>query len=245
MKTRLLACAVALALTPACSGQKPTPTKEEAHPAPASASPRPSLSAPTASKPAAKPPLPVPGRSAAKPAPAVRIEAAPAGGTLHIESDVPGAQVFIDRQFIGATPITASNVSPGVHQLNVSAAGYDGISQSVDVEPGPRDLLFKLKEVRLDAAIDVVHKHRIGSCKGRLSATPQGIRFDTTDSNDGFTAPLSALERFDVDYLAKTLHLKLMNGRQYDFTDPAGNADHLFVFQRDVAAAKKKLTEAP
>ena len=182
----------------------------------------------------------------AKPAaPAAPVEAPLTGGLLHIDSDVPGAQVFIDRQYVGVTPLTAPNVSPGTHQLNISAQGYSGIVQSVDVEPGPRDLLFKFKEVRLDAAIDVVHKHRIGSCKGRLIATPQGIRYDTTDKNDAFTAPLTSLERFDVDYLAKTLHVKPAKGKRYDFTDPEGNADRLFVFHRDVDAARKKLSEKP
>jgi hypothetical protein len=115
----------------------------------------------------------------------------------------------------------------------------------VDVEPGPRSLLFNFKEVRLDAAIDVVHKHRLGSCKGRLIATPQGLRYETTDKNDAFTVSLTGLERFDVDYLARTLHVTPAKGKQYDFTDPDGNADHLFVFQRDVDAARKKLSEKP
>jgi hypothetical protein len=174
----------------------------------------------------------------AAPAPA---EAAPAGGTLHIDSDVPGAQVFIDRQYIGVTPVTAANISPGTHQLNMSAQGYNGIAQSIDVEPGPRDLLFKFKEVRLDASIDVVHKHRIGSCKGRLAATPQGLRYDTTDKDDAFNVPLSSVESLEIDYLAKVLHVKLAKGKRYDFTDPAGNADRLFVFHRDVDKARQQL----
>ena len=41
------------------------------------------------------------------------VEAAPEAGTLRIEADVPGAQVFIDRQFVGAAPVTAENVKPG------------------------------------------------------------------------------------------------------------------------------------
>ena len=172
------------------------------------------------------------------------MAAPPTGGVLHIDSDVPGASVFIDRQYVGVTPLTAPNVAPGTHQLNVSAPGYSGIAQTVDVEPGPRDLVFTFKDVRLDAAIDVVHKHRIGSCKGRLIATPQGIRYETTDKNDAFSAPLTSLERFDVDYLAKTLRLKV-KGKQYDFTDPEGNADRLFVFHRDVDAARKKLRGTP
>jgi hypothetical protein len=43
--------------------------------------------------------------------------------TLRIDSDVAGAQVFIDRQFIGAAPVTTTDVKPGAHQINVSATG--------------------------------------------------------------------------------------------------------------------------
>jgi hypothetical protein len=227
----------------ACS-QPPAPAKSAA-PAPAVVQPR--APAPTPAPAAEKTPAPsVRATPGAKPAaPAAPVEAPPTGGLLHIDSDVPGASVFIDRQYVGVTPLTAPNVPPGTHQLNISAQGYDGIAQSVDVEPGPRDLLFKFKEVRLDAAIDVVHKHRLGSCTGRLIATPQGIRYETTDKNDAFSAPLTSLERFDVDYLAKTLHVKPAKGKQYDFTDPEGNADRLFVFHRDVDTARKRLLEKP
>jgi hypothetical protein len=224
-------------------GQKPAPARGTA-PAPghvetATRPPNASSAAATASAPSRR------STARARPEPAApATPAPPTGGVLHINSDVPGASVFIDRQFVGVTPVTAPNVPPGTHQLNLSATGYSGIAQSVDVEPGPRDLLFTFKDVRLDAAIDVVHKHRLGSCKGRLVATPQGLRYETTDKNDAFSAPLTSLGLLEVDYLAKTLHVNV-KGRQYDFTDPDGNADRLFVFHRDVDAARKKLSATP
>ena len=104
--------------------------------------------------------------------------------TLHIDSDVPGAQVFIDRQFVGAAPVTTSEVKPGTHQINVSAPGYDGYAQSIDVSPGPRDIMVRFKEVRLDMKAEVIHKHGIGSCRGTLVATAQGLRYDTTNKGD-------------------------------------------------------------
>lgn len=160
---------------------------------------------------------------------------------LRIDSDVPGAQVFIDRVFIGATPVTAPNVKPGTHRLNVSAPGYEGVAETIDVVPGPRDVLIKLKDVRLDAKIEVVHGHRIGSCRGELIATPQGLRYETADKNDGFAATLQDLETFQVDYLEKRLRVKLQKGKAYVFTDPDGNADRLFVFHRDVEKARDRL----
>ena len=154
---------------------------------------------------------------------------------------MPKAQVFIDRQFVGTTPLTAENVKPGTHQVNVTAEGFDGIAQTIDVEPGPRDLTFRFREVRLDATLAVVHKHRMGSCQGRLVATADGIRYETADKDDAFSASLNDLEAFQVDYQDKNLRVKLRKGKQFNFTDPDGNADRLFVFHRDVEKARERL----
>ena len=211
---------------------RPAATEEERKPEPPSSGParriarrEPAIPAPEA----APPPAPEP------------VEAAPEAGILRIDSDVPGAQVFIDRVFIGATPVTAPNVKPGTHRLNVSAQGFDGVAETLDVVPGPRDILIKLKSVRLDAKIAVVHKHRLGSCRGQLIATPQGLRYETTDKDDGFSVPMRDLETFQMDYLEKNLKLKLQKGKRYEFADPDGNADRLFVFHRDVEKARDRL----
>jgi hypothetical protein len=205
----------------------------------------------------ARTPAAIPDKPAATPRPAARTpkpessdapppvaaEAPLESGTLRIEADVPKAQVFIDRQFIGTTPLTAENVKPGTHQLNVTAEGFDGIAQTIDVEPGPRDLTFRFREVRLDATVAVVHKHRMGSCQGRLVASADGIRYETADKDDAFTASLSDLEAFQVDYQDKNLRIRLRKGKQFNFTDPDGNADRLFVFHRDVEKARQRLAQ--
>ena len=72
-------------------------------------------------------------------------------------------------------------------------------------------------------------------------ATPQGIRYETSNRGDAFTSPLLDLETFQVDYLEKNLRVKLPKGRQFNFTDPEGNADRLFVFHRDVEKARERL----
>jgi len=223
--------------------QSPAPAArvERSAPPPAAVKPKPE---PVQSEPARPASRRAPARTAANEAPPPAREpvtAAPEAAVLRIDSDVPGAQVFIDRVFIGAAPVTAPNVTPGTHRLNVSAPGYDGVAETLDVVAGPRDILIKLKEVRLDATLAVIHKHRIGSCRGQLIATPQGIRYDTTDKGDAFNVPLRDLETFQVEYLAKNLKLKLQKGRRYDFTDPDGNADRLFVFHRDVEKARERL----
>jgi hypothetical protein len=101
--------------------------------------------------------------------------------------------------------------------------------------------MIRFKEVRLDAALDVVHKHGMGSCRGRLVATPQGLRYQTTNKGDAFSTPLTSLEVFEVDYLKKNLRIKPKGGKTYNFTDPEENADRLFVFHRDVDKAREKI----
>jgi hypothetical protein len=194
-----------------------------------------------------------PETTAAAPRPPRRASSAPAGdapppaesvpelGTLRIIADVPNAMVFIDRAFVGTAPVTAERVKPGTHTLNVSAEGFEGVAQTIDVEPGPREVSVRFREVRLNSALAVIHKHRMGSCKGQLVATPQGIRYDTDDNDDRFSATLADLETFVVDYQDKNLKIKLRQGKQYNFTDPDGNADRLFVFQRDVDKARQRL----
>ena len=154
---------------------------------------------------------------------------------------MPGAQVFVDRVFLGKTPVTTTDVKAGAHKLNVSAPGFEGVAQDLELSPGSRDVMVKLREVRLNASLSVVHKHRFGSCNGRLVATPRGMRYETTDKDDGFQTQLLDLDTFEVDYLEKNLRIRLKQGKRYDFTDPEGNADHLFVFHRDVEKARDRL----
>ena len=205
------------------------------------------VSAPRAPDPEPVAPEPAPPPVAPPVAPAPAVETPPPVvpsdvGTLRIDSDVPGAQVFIDRQFIGRAPVVAEDVAPGSHQLNVSAAGFDSVVTAIDVVAGEREIVVKLREVRLDSSLDVIHKHGFGSCRGRLVATPQGLRYETSNENDGFTTALLDLETFEVDYLDTNLRVKLAQGRQFNFTDPDGDADRLFVFHRDVEKARERLS---
>jgi hypothetical protein len=126
--------------------------------------------------------------------------------------------------------------------VNVSAEGYEGIAQTVEIGDTPAELSVKFREVRLDASISVVHKHGVGSCDGRLMASVQGLRYDTTNRGDAFDAPFARVQGFEVDYLKKNLRVRLAGGKTFNFTDPAGNADALFVFHRDVEKARTRLT---
>ena len=168
--------------------------------------------------------------------------AAPTVGELHIDSDVPGAMVFLDRKFIGNAPVTAKDLTPGTHRLNVTADGYEGYSEPIEVAVGPADVLVKFKEVRLKESVDVVHKHAMGSCEGKLVADPQGVRYDTANKDDAFIMKFSEIETFEVDYLKKNLRIKKRGGKLYNFTTKAENADPLFVFHRNVDKVRQQVT---
>lgn len=205
---------------PATPAPSPTNVAPDETAALAPAAPRPKAAAPKPTP----PPVPTPEP----------VEFAPTTGSLHIVADVPEASVFIDRKFIGTAPVTATDIAPGPHRLNVSVAGYDAISQDIDVTPGPREIAIAFKEVRLAASVAVTHKHAMGSCAGTLRATPQGVTYETSNKGDAFTVTLADIETFEVDYLNKNLKLKIRKGKTYNFTDPEGNADRLFIFHRDV-----------
>lgn len=196
--------------------------------------PVPEASSTTARRAAPKPVAPAPVTTEP-------VEAAPTTGTLRVEADVPDATVLLDRVGVGTAPLTIPNVAPGPHRLNVSATGYDGYSDTIEVVPGPRTISVAFKDVKLDAKLDVVHKHGVGSCRGVLSATPAGLHYEAADGKDSFSVPLTDFAAFDVDYLAKNLRLRTKQGRTYNFGDPGGNADHLFVFHRDVDKAQKRI----
>jgi hypothetical protein len=202
---------------------------------------------PAPSEPATEPPAPE-----SKPRPRKKVEsaprpeptpAAPTAGELRIDSDVPGAMVFLDRKFLGNAPVTAHDVAPGSHLINASADGYDGVSETVQVVPGPADVMLKFKEIRLNEAIEVVHKHGVGSCEGRLLANPTGVRYETANKNDAFSISFADIEQFEVDYLKKNLKLKQRGGKTWNFTTRAENADPLFVFHRNVEKVRKQVSK--
>jgi hypothetical protein len=59
-------------------------------------------------------------------------------GWIEVVSNVPGADVFIDRQEIGAigrTPYTG-HLKPGKHTLWVQHTGYETAQKEIEVEPG-------------------------------------------------------------------------------------------------------------
>lgn len=225
---------------------RPQPAEPEES-APAATAPR---VVPKEDKPVPKPIAPVtetakksPKKAAPEPPPAPAPPAAPTLASLRLETDVPGASVFIDRQFVGNTPLSLDKLEPGTKRVQVTATGFDSVQRTIDLNPGPNNVTIRVKEVSLNVRATVVHKHGMGSCEGQLSATLDGVRYDTSNRGDAFALRYDQLETFTVDYLQKNLRVKQKGGKTWNFTDKNDNADALFVFHRDVEAARKKLAD--
>lgn len=178
-----------------------------------------------------------------KAAPEPAAPAAPTLASLTLESDVPGASVFIDRQFVGNTPLSLDKLQPGSKRVQLTATGFDSVQKTIELVPGPNAVTIRVKEVSLSARTPVVHKHAMGACDGTLSASLDGLKYETSNKNDAFTLPFAQVETFVVDYLQKNMRVKQRGGKTWNFTDKNDNADALFVFHRDVEAARKKLAE--
>jgi len=184
-------------------------------------------------------PPPSPPREAAEPRPAP--SAASRAAVLRVEADVPDASVFIDHRFVGKAPVDVRDVKPGPHRLNVSAEGHEMYAEEIEVGEEPRTVSVRFTEVRLDESMAVVHKHGLGSCRGLLRADPGGLAFEAEGGRDSFRGPLGDLERFEVDYLKRSLRVSWRGGRSYNFTVDGRSADPLLVFQQKVDKARKRL----
>jgi hypothetical protein len=241
----VVAVAALAALYFATRSREPAAPAATTAPAPARTEPRRADAEPKAEAP--PPSSSLAPRTPRAPRPKPEAEApvapvAPTGPTLLVDSDVPGASVFVDRRYLGTTPLKTTDVTPGTHQVNVSAEGHEGVARSVDIaETGETSVLLRFKEVTLNASVPVVHKHAMGSCEGRLAADLGGLRYVTTNKGDAFTIPFGELEVFEIDYLQKLLKVKRRGGKTWNFTDRTANADALFVFHRDVTKARTKL----
>ena len=63
------------------------------------------------------------------------IDAAPSTGRLEITADMPGAQVSLDGEPRGVTPLTLADVPPGRHRVAVSSGGAQ-VVRTVEVTRG-------------------------------------------------------------------------------------------------------------
>ena len=60
----------------------------------------------------------------------------PNTGTLRFASDPLGAEVLLDGEFLGSTPMTEIKVSPGHHTITVKKRGYRNWERKITLAPG-------------------------------------------------------------------------------------------------------------
>ncbi len=70
--------------------------------------------------------------------PAHATAAANSPGSLQVASRPSGAQVFVDDNLIGTTPLLLSNVAAGSKRLRIELSGYKVWTTSVQIEPSAR-----------------------------------------------------------------------------------------------------------
>jgi len=64
------------------------------------------------------------------------FESSGAGATkVTVQSDPPGAEIYLDNQFVGSTPSMLS-IAPGKHAFRLHAAGRADWSRQLNVQPG-------------------------------------------------------------------------------------------------------------
>lgn len=217
--------------TPAGTSDVPA-TSAPAEPAPAAPS------APATSR------APRPEPRASDDVPEIRtpLPPPPTTGSLTIESDVVGADVFIDNAFVGKVPASVDAVTPGRRKISVSAPGYETVTEFVDVSPGPAVVRIDLKMIRLDRRVSVTHRHRMGSCEGTLIASPSGLQYTTDRRQDAFTARLTDIDAIEADYLARSLKVTF-GGRTHTFTVPQERVDQMYELYQDVEKAREQLRQ--
>lgn len=74
--------------------------------------------------------------------------APPAGGSLRVLANAPGAVISIDGEVVGEAPASAAELTPGEHIVEARADGYDPLQQPVTIEAGrQRVISLQMREV--------------------------------------------------------------------------------------------------
>jgi hypothetical protein len=130
---------------------------------------------------------------------------------------------------VPAAPAVSSPARPSPSSPVSTGAGAGGAATSTTVETTPHT-----------AGVEVVHKHKLGSCHGWLAATASSLRYAPTRAGDGFDVPRAAIEHAEMDARKKALVVKLRGGRAYTFTEPGGGGEHLAALLRSLGTPKTR-----
>jgi hypothetical protein len=77
-----------------------------------------------------------------------------AAGSLLVNTDPSGANIFIDGRFVGASPYEGRDLFSGTHRVRVAKEGYDTWEKDVVVEAGKGVQVFAmLREIRKEVTL--------------------------------------------------------------------------------------------
>jgi hypothetical protein len=75
-------------------------------------------------------------------------------GSLFVNTDPSGANLFIDGRYVGVSPYEGRDLSSGTHRVRVAKEGYDTWEKDVVVEAGKGVQVFAmLREIRKEVAL--------------------------------------------------------------------------------------------
>ena len=98
---------------------------------------------------------------------------ATARGTLRILSNVPGAQIRLDGEELGAAPVTREDVPAGEHVLEAVAEGYQPLQQRVTVKIGGVQVV-QMDLQGLASAQRIVVSSTVAQAKVRIDGKDHG-----------------------------------------------------------------------
>jgi formylglycine-generating enzyme required for sulfatase activity len=159
-----------------------------------------------------------------------RIELEPLPGHLQVTSaPVSGANVFLDGEAAGKTPVTLREIAVGNHKVRVEAQRYLPLEQQVDIEGRDRDQQL---EVTLQPAWAEIS----------VSSEPSGAEIMVDDEVVG-TTPMTA----EIIQGKRQLRVRLDGYKtwQQDLTVTAGKAQNIADIKLQKADAIVALTTTP
>lgn len=128
----------------------------------------------------------------------------PAFGKLKINSTPPGAEVFLDGNLIGTTPITENQVRSGDHRLVLRLEPYAMVDTTVTVEDGKTSsdniIMPKTEEALLFESAETWKKRRKLTMIGSLAMGGSGLVFTALANNkfDDYSKAVTSKEAIDL-----------------------------------------------
>lgn len=112
--------------------------------------------------------------------------------TLHVSSQPAGAKVYVNGYLKGTTPVVvplaSATAAPAAYRVTVQLAGYEKLSQVLNISAGDRrSLLVSLKPLSPKAPAPAGNTARGGSLRGKVICLDPGHPSETSAGTRGKT----------------------------------------------------------